>query len=32
VSEGARQPMACESTGRWEIRLHKQVLARAAGL
>jgi hypothetical protein len=32
VSEGARQPMACESTGRWEIRLHKEVLARAAGL
>jgi ABC-type Fe3+-hydroxamate transport system substrate-binding protein len=30
VSEGARQPMACESTGRWEIRLHKAVLARAA--
>lgn len=32
VSEGARQPMACESTGRWEIRLHKEVLAKAAGL
>ena len=32
VSEGARQPMACESTGRWEIRLHKEILARAAGL
>ena len=32
VAEGARQPMACESTGRWEIRLHKLVLARAAGL
>jgi hypothetical protein len=32
VSEGAPQPMACESTGRWEIRLHKEVLARAAGL
>src|SRR5688500_6108169 len=32
VSEGARQPMACESAGRWEIRLHKEVLARAAGL
>jgi hypothetical protein len=32
VAEGARQPMACESTGRWEIRLHKVVLARAAGL
>jgi hypothetical protein len=30
VSEGARQPMACESTGRWEIRLHKEVLVRAA--
>lgn len=32
VSEGARQPMACESSGRWEIRLHKEILARAAGL
>ena len=32
VSEGARQPMACESTGRWEIRLHKEVVAKAAGL
>ena len=32
VAEGARQPMACESTGRLEIRLHKQVLKRAAGL
>ena len=32
VTEGARQPMACESTGRWEIRLHKLVLAKAAGL
>ena len=32
VSEGARQPMACESTGRWEISLHKLVLVRAAGL
>lgn len=32
VSEGARQPMACESTGRWEIRLHKTVLAKAAGV
>jgi hypothetical protein len=30
VSEGARQPMACESTGRWEIRLHKAVVVRAA--
>lgn len=32
VTEGARQPMACESTGRLEIRLHKLVVARAAGL
>lgn len=32
VSEGARQPMACESTGRWEIRMHKLVVAKAAGL
>jgi hypothetical protein len=32
VAEGARQPMACESTGRWEIRLHKLVLAKAAEL
>jgi hypothetical protein len=32
VSEGARQPMACESTGRWEIRLHKLVVSKAAGL
>lgn len=32
VSEGARQPMACESTGRWEIRLHKLVVTKAAGL
>jgi hypothetical protein len=32
VAEGARQPMACESTGRWEIRMHKLVIARAAGL
>ena len=30
VAEGARQPMACESSGRWEIRLHKLVLAKAA--
>ena len=32
VAEGARQPMACESTGRWEIRVHQLVLAKAAGL
>ena len=32
VAEGARQPMACESTGRMEIRLHKLVLKKAAGL
>jgi hypothetical protein len=32
ISEGARQPMACESTGRLEIRLHKIVLKNAAGL
>jgi len=32
VTEGARQPMACESTGRLEIRLHKLVIAKAAGL
>ena len=31
VAEGARQPMACESTGRWEIRIHKMVLTKAAG-
>lgn len=30
VSEGARQPMACESTGRWEIRMHKMVVVKAA--
>ena len=30
VSEGARQPMACESTGRWEIRVHKLVIVKAA--
>ena len=30
VSEGARQPMACESTGRWEIRMHKLVMTKAA--
>ena len=32
VAEGARQPMACESTGRLEIRIHKLVVQRAAGL
>jgi hypothetical protein len=32
VAEGARQPMACESTGRLEIRLHRLVLQKAAGL
>lgn len=32
VAEGARQPMACESTGRLEIRMHKLVLLKAAGL
>jgi hypothetical protein len=32
VAEGARQPMACESTGRLEIRMHKLVLQKAAGL
>ena len=32
IAEGARQPMACESTGRLEIRLHKLVLKKAAGL
>lgn len=32
VAEGARQPMACESTGRLEIRMHKLVLRKAAGL
>ncbi|HEU5217601.1 MAG TPA: hypothetical protein VFU23_03025 [Gemmatimonadales bacterium] len=32
VAEGARQPMACESTGRLEIRIHKLVLKKAAGL
>ena len=32
VTEVARQPMACESTGRLEIRLHKLVIAKAAGL
>ncbi len=32
VSEGARQPMACESTGRLEIRMHKLVVQKAAGL
>jgi hypothetical protein len=31
VADGARQPMACESTGRLEIRLHRLVLQRAAG-
>jgi hypothetical protein len=30
VAEGARQPMACESTGRLEIRMHKLVLQKAA--
>jgi hypothetical protein len=32
VSEGARQPMACESSGRLEIRLHKLVLQKVVGL
>ena len=32
VAEGMRQPMACESTGRLEIRMHKEVVAKAAGL
>lgn len=32
VAEGARQPMACESTGRLEIRMHKLILQKAAGL
>ena len=32
VAEGARQPMACESTGRWEIRMYKLILTKAAGL
>jgi hypothetical protein len=32
VAEGMRQPMACESTGRFEIRMHKEVVAKAAGL
>lgn len=31
VADGARQPMACETTGRLEIRLHRLVLQRAAG-
>ena len=32
VSEGARQAMPCESTGRLEIRIHQVVLKKAAGL
>jgi len=32
VADGARQPMACETTGRLEIRLHKLLVQRAAGL
>jgi hypothetical protein len=30
VSEGARQPMECRSTGRLELRLHKLVVQKAA--
>lgn len=32
VTEGARQPMACESTGRLEIRLHTIIMRKSAGL
>lgn len=32
VSEGSRQAMPCESTGRFEVNLHKMVLKKAAGL
>lgn len=30
VSEGSRQPMPCESTGRLEVRLHQEVLKKLA--
>ena len=30
VSEGSRQPMPCESTGRLELRLHQEVLKKLA--
>jgi hypothetical protein len=32
VTEGARQAMPCESTGRLEVFIHKRLLAKAAGL
>ena len=32
VSEGSRQEMPCESTGRLEVRIHQMVLKKAAGL
>ena len=32
VSEGSRQQMPCESTGRLEVRIHKMVLKKVAGL
>jgi hypothetical protein len=32
ITEGARQPMPCESTGRLEIRIHQLLLKKAAGL
>lgn len=32
VAEGAHQPVSCESTGRLEIRLHKLVVKKAAGI
>jgi hypothetical protein len=31
VTEGARQPMPCESTGRLEIRIHQELLKRVSG-
>jgi hypothetical protein len=32
VTEGSRQPMPCESTGRLEVRIHQMLLKKAAGL
>jgi hypothetical protein len=32
VSEGSRQAMPCESTGRLEVRIYKMVLKKAAGI
>jgi hypothetical protein len=31
VTEGARQPMPCESTGRLEVRIHQEVLKKLSG-